>query len=131
MALFLDKGDIMSELERIEAQEGTIKLGGQDRKLVFGMKAFRILQKEFGTLERAMSALSNMGSAGGLDLELLVTIVYAGLAIDKEITKERVSDWLDEIPTMQDAIALVITVATAIQLASPVASGDPTNPTGK
>ncbi len=131
MALFLDKGDMMSELERIEAQEGCIELGGKERPLVFGMKAFRILQKEFGSLEKAMSALANMGSAGGLDLELLVTIVYAGLAIDKECTKDQVSDWLDEIPTMQDSIALVMTVANAIRLASPVASGDPTSPTGK
>lgn len=131
MALFLDKGDMMSELDRIEAQEGFINLGGKDRKMVFGMKAFRILQKEFGTLEKAMEALANMGVSGGLDLELLVTIVYAGVAIDKECTKEQVSDWLDEIPTMQDAIKLVLTVAEAIRLASPVASGDPTNPTGK
>jgi hypothetical protein len=131
MALFLDKGDMMSELERIETAEGFIKLGGKDRKMVFGMKAFRILQKEFGSLEKAMSALANMGVAGGLDLELLVTIVYAGVSIDKECTKEQVSDWLDEIPTMQDAIALVLTVADAIRLASPVASGDPTSPTEK
>lgn len=119
------------EIDRIESQETTVKLGGQSRKLVFGMKAFRILQKEFGTLEKAMAALANMGTSGGLDLELLVTIVYAGLSIDKTITKELVSDWLDEIPTMQDAIALVITVAESIRLASPVASGDPTIPTGR
>jgi len=121
----------MGELERIEAQDGCIELGGKERKMVFGMKAFRILQREFGSLEKAMMALANMGSAGGLDLELLVTIVYAGVSIDKECTRDRVSDWLDEIPTMQDAIALVLTVAEAIRLASPVASSDPTSPTEK
>lgn len=131
MALFLDKGDMMSELDRIESQDGYIKLGGEERKLVFGMKAFRILQKEFGTLEKAFEALANMGTSGGLDLELLVTIVYAGLAIDKKCTKEMVSDWLDEIDSMADAIALVLKVALVIQSASPVASGAPTTPTEK
>lgn len=109
----------MSELDRIDVKDRFITLGGEKRKLLFGMKAFRYLQREFGTLKKAMDVLSSL-SAKNLDLEILVTLTYAGLCIDKSVTKELVSDWVDELPSMTDAIDMIIVLAEAITDASPV-----------
>ena len=118
------------ELEKIDVEEVTVEIGGEVRRLVFGMKAAKVLQKKHGNLNAAMESLSRMAE-NGLDVEGLEGILYALLAIDKRVTQEKVTEWVDEIENINDARRLIDAIGKAIMAGSPVASGDPTNPAKK
>ena len=117
----------MSELEKIDVDEVTVHLGGKDRRLVFGMKAAKVLQKKHGTLGEAFGVLAKM-SETGLDVEGLESILFALLSIDKSITQEVVTDWIEEIEDLAEARKLVDGISRAIKAGSPVASEDPPTP---
>lgn len=120
----------MSELEKIDVQEVLVKIGGQDRRLVFGMKAAKVLQKKHGNLNTAMTSLAGMAE-NGLDVDGLEGILFALLSIDKTVTQELVTEWVESIENINDARLLIDAIGKAITAGSPVASGDPTNPAKK
>ena len=119
------------DLNRIAPQATIINIGGQDRELWYGMKFFRELSRKYGNLQAGLNAISSI-SDNGIDVEMLVDLIYQGLFIDQTIKREMVSEWLDnEVKTMNDLMKLVNLIPQAIIQSSPVASGDPTNPAKK
>ena len=100
MALFLDKGDMMSELDKIDPVFPKINIGGKDREVCYGFKFFSDLIKDHGDISTGLAPFSAMAS-GKLDPEALYDMVYKGLYHDEEIKPEDVKRWLNrEIKSM-------------------------------
>lgn len=79
----------------------TIKLGGKDRPILFGMTVFRLAKRQTG--KSVAQILQELG-AGGLDLipDLVYCALRAGETAQRlqpdEFTPDEVSIWMDTAP---------------------------------
>ena len=70
-------------------------------------------------------------SETGLDISTVESLLFALLSIDKSVTREKVTEWIESIENIADGRAIFEALGQAIRNGAPVASGDPTTPTKK
>lgn len=114
----------ISDLSKVATRDINLFIGGKDRKLVFGFRAARVLQEKFGSITNAMNGLAAVSE----NVEVAVDMLYALLSIDKTVTREQVSEWAEDLESMFE---IILKIKDVITNHAPVASDDPTTPTGK
>jgi len=125
MALFLDKGDKMSELDKVSPVFPTIRLNGKDRELCYGFKFFSDMVKDSGDVQTGLKKYQDMVN-GVIDPEILFDMVYKGLYYDEEITIEDVKKWMNrDIRSMGKLKNVLMKVTEAITMSMKDDSVDP------
>lgn len=114
------------ELDSVSPEDVTVFIGGQKRRVVLGMKAAKLLQREYGNLGAAMAKISE-----GFDVERLEYFLFAMLSIDKMVTREDVTEWVESIESIADGKDVYKALGDAITRGIPRASADPTSPAKK
>ena len=77
------------ELEKVDSKKVTIKIKGKERELKFGLKAWAILEREYGGIKNILKLQKEVEEK---PFETLPHLIYVGL-VDKEgVDEETVLD---------------------------------------
>lgn len=116
----------MSELTDIQPSRSIIKLGGHERVLRYGFKAWAILEEKYGNIQGVFEALKNK------PFNVLPDVVFAGMVKmgDEEVTFEKVLDWMDEYG-ISDLQPILEVVKDAITQSLPAPKKGPAFPKAK
>ena len=99
-------------MDNVTEKKASITLGGEEREIHFGMKAWKQIEDEYGSVMDIGEVLKNKPFAN------LPNLIFIGLKNKESITKEDVLEWLDEY-NLTDLKALLEGIMAALYDTAP------------
>ena len=103
---------MIEELNKIDAPKVMVLLGGEERELRFAFKAWKEIEKHYGTIQKMGPEVNEH------PFENLPFLLFQGLRKKEGVTEEMVEDWIDEL-TGIEMVDLLNKVKEGMQLSTP------------